>query len=902
MARHTISGIVHKTAYGFTIGGTAGSDDSPQSNGGALPVEWVSGSGNAYVRKFAVLRSNTVKIGGVNYVVLNTITDTALIGLSSPDLTDLSSLTKIEIAHYTDLSWDVKNTGTTLPNNPRQFLYVSPIGDPTDIVRVYAPINSVDADFLSTFKDGDTIYLNGEPYTLRRDNQASGQWVNIYTQNLVDPGDTLYLGSNFLKWTERVDTEPTAPHQFRQLPLPGGPNDVTLSITHVGTTITQALGTPTKNDDDELQWGDNLGLKIPNAWMQGRVDAWIDRFRFNGTHTTSTKSGEIAIAISSSSTRGNPTLPHPNLGSFVRERLVLTLSAPGYPDVRVNGIIPDDPSDPHVWKPVNSFDVIAFFNRIKGTDTSGLMQPTLQVYAPGGSAARTLLTNLRTGSDKIVSVSGIDYHFLTPFTAESSKDWVNIYNQAFPTLDDVTIGLNTNRWSTKTTDQLTSLDQFGVTISTSGSDFLAVYAPPSSPQRSFIEDLAKGELYIALDQDDSGSGSGSGIQQGPTLTDATRQEITISMVSGDNSFETVGLGTVNEEPYQWEIPDTDKVTLATFFSNLNDYDAITVTLDDGATVTVEDVRLSGQLSIQGTAQSALEITAAPSTRLSGRLSIESIAQSALKVTLSVRLAGRLSIESIGQAALEITFAPSARLSGRLAIESIAQSALRITEPPASRLAGRLSIEGIGQASLDLAVAPVRLAGRLSIRSIARATLTVAAGVRLSGRLSILGTARSTLAVAAPYTYDAADTSPTPIDRNVLDNVPTTSVVLAPKQGIAATWPDYIFPLQRGFSMGLEENKIRYDNKRSFSVERERTSVITRRESWRIHVTQAQLMHLLQFWKVTTRMGTIYSLGRDPVDKRQANLRIRNFNNIRRISPTLWGVSLYVEILPKYFST
>ena len=172
MARHTISGIVHKTAYGFTIGGTTGADDNPQNNGGALPTSWVTGGGSAYVRRFAVLRSSTVKIGGVNYVIRNvsTVSDVMFLGFFSPELTDLSTLSKIEFAHYTDLSWDVRNTGTTLPNSPRQFLYVSPIGDSTDIVRVYAPTNSVDAEYLSTFKDGDTVYLNNEPYVLRQDN------------------------------------------------------------------------------------------------------------------------------------------------------------------------------------------------------------------------------------------------------------------------------------------------------------------------------------------------------------------------------------------------------------------------------------------------------------------------------------------------------------------------------------------------------------------------------------------------------------------------------------------------------------------------------------------------------------------------------------------------------------
>ena len=576
MATHTISGIIHKTAYGFTIGGTQGSDDSPQSNGGALPSSWVTGGGSAYVRKFAVLRSNTLKIGGVSHVMrgIGSVVDTMFISIFSPELTDLTSLTKLEIAHYTDLSWDVRNVSPALPESPRQFVYVAPIGDSTDIVRVYAPSGSVDAEYLLSFKDGDTIYLNGEPYVLRRDSAGGARRVNMYVRNLVDPGDTLYLGSSILKWTEKVEANveagPSSPNQFRQLPPLGGVDDITLSISYAGTTITQALGTPSVNINPNLQWGDRLGLKIPNAWMQGRIDAWIDRFRFSGTRTPSSRSGEIAIAIASSTTRGSPTNSGQNLDSAVRAGLVLTLSAPAHADVVINGIVPDDPSEPHLWQASNFADVITFYNNVKSAG-SGQSENTLQLYAPGGSAARTLLTNLRAGSN--IVIDGTTYTPTAAPTAEPSKEWVNIVDSSFPTFGDtLTVGLNTNRWNTKIADisQPNSPGQWNIADVPPGGvdDTLSVYAPEGSATEDFLRDLGKGELYIALNQDDSGSG----IASGPTLTDAALQDITISMSSGSNSFETTGLGSINTEPYQWQISDADKEDLAISFAALNDYD------------------------------------------------------------------------------------------------------------------------------------------------------------------------------------------------------------------------------------------------------------------------------------------------------------------------------------------
>ena len=92
--------------------------------------------------------------------------------------------------------------------------------------------------------------------------------------------------------------------------------------------------------------------------------AYLGRVRISGTREPSTRSGEIALAIAATPT-SNPTGGGPSLKSEVRAALQVELLAPGRTTVVVNGIIPDDPEDPHVWQPSNFADVVAFFNAIK---------------------------------------------------------------------------------------------------------------------------------------------------------------------------------------------------------------------------------------------------------------------------------------------------------------------------------------------------------------------------------------------------------------------------------------------------------------------------------------------------------------------------------------------------------
>ena len=113
------------------------------------------------------------------------------------------------------------------------------------------------------------------------------------------------------------------------------------------------------------------------------------------------------------------------------------------------------------------------------------------------------------------------------------------------------------------------------------------------------------------------------------------------------------------------------------------------------------------------------------------------------------------------------------------------------------------------------------------------------------------------------------------------------------------WPSYLYPTRSGFSLRLQDGKIRSGGV-GFPIERERLSVVARLESWNVILTNTDYTDFQEFWKTRSKMGTVLSVGKDPASSTNQDvyLRIQSIGQTRRFSPTQWIVSLQVEILPK----
>ena len=113
------------------------------------------------------------------------------------------------------------------------------------------------------------------------------------------------------------------------------------------------------------------------------------------------------------------------------------------------------------------------------------------------------------------------------------------------------------------------------------------------------------------------------------------------------------------------------------------------------------------------------------------------------------------------------------------------------------------------------------------------------------------------------------------------------------------WPSYLYPTRSGFSLRLQDGKIRSGGVGPPS-ERERLSVVARLESWNVILTQAEYISFQTFWRTESKMGAVLSKGKDPASltNQDVYLRIQSIGQTRRFSPTQWIVSLQVEILPK----
>ena len=114
-----------------------------------------------------------------------------------------------------------------------------------------------------------------------------------------------------------------------------------------------------------------------------------------------------------------------------------------------------------------------------------------------------------------------------------------------------------------------------------------------------------------------------------------------------------------------------------------------------------------------------------------------------------------------------------------------------------------------------------------------------------------------------------------------------------------TWPPYLRPRSSGFSLQLQDGKIRSGGVGPPS-ERERLPIVTRLESWNVILTNAEYISFQAFWKTESKMGTVLAEGKDPASSTNQDvyLRIQSIGQTRRFSPTQWIVSLQVEILPK----
>ena len=138
--------------------------------------------------------------------------------------------------------------------------------------------------------------------------------------------------------------------------------------------------------------------------METDAVAYLGRVRVSGTRAPSTRSGEIALAIGATPT-SSPIGGGPNLKSEVRAALQVELLATGRTTVVINGIIPDDPQDPHVWQPSNFADVVAFVNAVRMGPSLDLAIATTN-WVLENSVNEILVTRETVGSgDKVTDVT-----------------------------------------------------------------------------------------------------------------------------------------------------------------------------------------------------------------------------------------------------------------------------------------------------------------------------------------------------------------------------------------------------------------------------------------------------------------------------------------------------------------